>query len=62
MGRSREGRLDGVEDGADLFGKLLMTPFDPPPGGSGLASLLTSGGAEPLADLLGGESRSGPIG
>jgi hypothetical protein len=54
MGRPRECRLDRVEDGADLFGKSPVTPLDPPPGGSGLAGVLTPRGPEPFADLLGG--------
>jgi hypothetical protein len=52
MGRPRERRLEGVEDGADRFGKLLVNVLDPPPGGSGLASVLTLDGPKPFADLL----------
>ena len=62
MGRPRECRLNRVEAGANLLGKLLVIPFDLPPGGSGLASVFTPGGPKPFADLLGGESRAGPIG
>ena len=62
MGRPRERRLDRLEDGTDLLGKSLVSALDPPPGGSGLASVLTPGGPESLADLLGGESRARPIG
>ena len=62
MGWPRECRLDGVEDGADRFGKLLVSLLDPPPGGSGLASVLTPGGPKPFADLLVRKSCAGPIG
>jgi hypothetical protein len=62
MGRPRERWLNRIEDGADRFGKLLVKVLDPPPGGSGLASVLTLDGPKPFADLLGRESCAGPIG
>src|SRR5262249_47003438 len=62
MDRARERRFEGVEDGADLLGQLLVEAFQLPPCGAGLARLMSSQGPEPMAELLGRESRGGRIG
>jgi hypothetical protein len=62
MGRLRENRLEGIEDGADLFGKLCVIAFEPPPRDSGLASLLTPRGTESFPELFLGESCARSIG
>ncbi len=62
MGRPRKDGFEGVKDGADLFGELLVNSFEPSPCGSRLASLLLPVGPQPQPELLHGESRASPIG
>ncbi len=62
MGRPREGGFEGVKNGADLLGELLVNSFEPSPCGPRLASLSPPVGPQPQAKLLHGESRASPIG
>ena len=62
VGRAREGRFEGVEDGVDLWRELLMNPIELASRRTGLASLLAAGGPEPFTELLRGQPLSGPAG
>jgi hypothetical protein len=62
MSRAREGRREGIEDGADRLGELLVSAVDLASRGTGLARLPASGGTELLPELLAGQARAGPVG
>ena len=49
MGRAREGRFEGIEEGVDWLGELSVNPVEPAPRRAGLSGLLASEGAELLA-------------
>ena len=52
IGRAREGRFQGVEDGADRLGELLVDPFELASRRTGLSGLLASQSTEPLPDCF----------
>src|SRR4051794_31756568 len=61
IGRSGESRLQGVEDGADLLGQLVVDPIESATSRTGLLGLLASEGPELFPELLLGQARAGPV-
>jgi hypothetical protein len=62
MGGAREGRSEGVEEGADLLGELLVNQVDLASRPTGFSSLSASGGTEQFPKLFPGQAMSGLIG
>ena len=48
IGRTREGRCEGVEEGMDRLGQLLMDPVEDASSLAGLLGLLSPEDSEPL--------------